>query len=168
MCHRKIEAINDSGRTYYLPTKILNIADEVHCDTHDPNSRGYGGSTFQFKLEDGTTDTVKGPWHCSATIEEIGLNLSELHKTRVLLLDPTNDDAVLYEEKEFVLGAFYRGDRIAQQLSDATNKSIYIKVESAGGSHSHTCNPGDNLHPLAERKNTTPVVSLKERSAEND
>lgn len=159
--------------TYYIPVDILNAADNVLVDTRDPHSAGFGGSTFDIKTCDGDIDVVKGPWHGSAKPEH---NVGELHFTQVILIanaehipydtwsevlpQYAKDSVewitrmrgdVLYYEKEPVLGTFYRGDRIAQQLADLRQEEIYVYVHTAGGSHARTCKPGDKLHPRATR-----------------
>lgn len=173
LIHRKFEA--DNGHTYLIPVNIVNAADEVHVNTHDPNSRGYGGSVFHFETTEGT-ETVKGPWHGSSPYRVC--NVTELHYTKVTLVARAeyvdyNDwvdhvrehggdkdcvvcrfrmiGEILYDEKEWVLGTFYRGDRIAQQLADLRKEPIFVNVESMGGGHSHEAKPGGELHPLAHR-----------------
>lgn len=160
--------------TYYLPvTEFVNAADNVLVDVRDPTSRGFGGSVFEIKTVD-SVDEVKGPWHGTCPFEVC--NVTELHLTKVIILanaehipyvdwpgivEKYGKDGVefslrmtgdvLYEEKEPVLGTFYRGDRIAQQLADLRQEVIYAHIETDGGSHGHECKPGDKLHPRAHR-----------------
>lgn len=165
-------------KIYYVPTETVNAADNVQVDTHNPDSRGYGGTTFEIKTTEGV-DHVKGPWHGTVPYEVC--DVTELHFTQVTLIanaksiswderakcdrDSTEfkflvSGDVLYDEKEKVLGTFYRGDRIAQQLADLRQEAIFVHVETNGGSHSHTCNPGDTLHPNARRTNRNPNYDL--------
>jgi hypothetical protein len=168
---RKIESL-DGTRTYYLPIEgvnaadhfryVVNCADGVHVTDPNPSGpfRGYGGSTLEFPLDDGTIDKVKGPWHTNseAFFKETGINISDLHLTQVTIgtesgkgfMEVGGD--VLYRENEPVLGPFMRGERIAQQLADVLDISVYCVRESAGGGSAGWHKPGQKLHPMAERQ----------------
>jgi hypothetical protein len=175
--HRRFET--DRG-TYYVPVDICNSADWLHVDTHDPRSDGYGGSTLNFKLLDGLIDPVKGPWHTNSTAfrHDTGIDIEDLHETRVVLYKTRQvtkttrrhermDDGRLvwgnwpteitekveppiYEEKDFVLSDFYRGERIAHAIAALREEPIYVESYSRGGSSEHTVFPGKTkMHPLA-------------------
>lgn len=171
-------------RTYYVPvTEFINAGDNILVDTHDPKSAGFGGSTFRITTTEGKDDFVKGPWHGQVPYEVC--NVTELHFTKVTIIAnarhipydewsnplfnyPVNSieyrfhirGEILYDEKEWVLGHFYRGDRIAQQLADLRKEALFVNVESDGGSHSHDCEPGRQLHPLAERTAKVRTLTL--------
>lgn len=85
---RKVE-IPEKNITYLIPTDVVNVADHIHVDMHDPGSVGYGGSTLDFRLEDGTVYKVKGPWHTSASGLKSHTNgqidLTYLHGTMVTI-----------------------------------------------------------------------------------
>jgi hypothetical protein len=146
--HRKIEG---KKGTWLVPVNIINPADWVHVDTHDPKSRGYGGGMLEFELEDGTTYAVKGPWHSSGVFDDTGVLIADLHLTRLTIRENDKDGKILYEEKEPVLGPFMRGERIGQQLANIMNKELYIIRESEGGGSMHTAYPGKMPHVMAIR-----------------
>src|ERR1041385_5099515 len=173
MIYRKFED-ERSGNTYYVPVDQVNANDDVLCDIHDPNSRGYGGSTFNLETTDETIDDVKGPWHTSVPYDVC--KATDLKFTKVTIIeDPKSipytewntieekygknsveyflrvTGTLLYRETEWVLGPFMRGARIAQQLADLRNKDIFFHQESQGGAYSTVAKPGGKLHPMAER-----------------
>lgn len=155
MKHRRI--VSKRGEIYYAPIDIVNPADELHVtdnSSHGSRMQGYGGNTLKFELDDGTVDEVKGPWHTNSIgfFENTGINVGELHLTKVTLWDD-GDGTPIYQEKEPVLGHYYRGERIAQQLATLRNKPIGFKSESSGGSTQKVCQPnGVYQHPLSMRE----------------
>lgn len=183
--YRPIEALN--GRTYYVRLDVLNMADYIYVDTKNPESDGFGGAYIPFMLEDGTMmEPVKGPWHtnCGALLKETGLDLRELHLTRITLWsvktethdrfqsyreDPETgklewgywmkdylvEDEVIYEELQPVLGIFMRGDRIAHQIADTLGKPIKLRSQSEGGSSIHIIQPHSEMHPMAREEYIT-------------
>lgn len=174
---RKIEI--NPNTTYLIPTDVLNVADHVHIDQHNPNSDGYGGRTLSFKLEDGTIYEAKGPWHTSCTGLKKHTNgeidLTYLHGTMVTIystkkatrthktyvnkeegwvdrdFEYDDKDEIIYQETTPVLGPFMRGENIAHALVEATGQPVYLEVESYGGASSHTVHPGDKKHVMAVR-----------------
>lgn len=166
--YRKV--VDDNGTVWLIPISgdiawgvkgFPNVADGIHTDyPDDKRSLGYGGSTVEFMLVDGTTYTAKGPWHSNSMglYERTGVNVSDLHLTQVTIsldageafMQPGND--VVYAESEPVLGPFMRGERIAQQLADVLDKPLYCVSKSTGGGSARWHKPGDVLHPMARRK----------------
>jgi hypothetical protein len=168
------------GHTYIIPTDVLNIADHVHVDTHDPKSDGYGGRTLEFELENGEIYMAKGPWHSSGSVLlDVGLDVRDLHMTMLTLWSTKKEevthkgyitdeetgkltwtdvtrtidvkDEIIYEEKLPVLGMFMRGERVAAAYAKATGKTIYYRSESYGGASQQLITPEHKLHPMAER-----------------
>lgn len=174
MKYRKFQRDNVSAHTYYVPVDYdtPNAADEVLIDTHEPNSRGFGGRTFTLETTEDTIDSVQGPWHGMCPYEVAPI--TELHRTKVTILrhatnipyseweDISEDDSlgirfrmrgeIVYDEQEWVLGHFSRGDRIAQQLSNLWQEELWLHVETDGGSHSYTVKPGAMMHPMSTRR----------------
>lgn len=144
------------GRTYYYPVDVPNPGDHVHVDTKDPESRGYGGRTLEFKLEDGEVRSVKGPWHggLQELYEQTGIRLADLHYTKVTVeaQGPNGSPEVVYKEDDFVLGQFMRGARIAYQLADALGRPVELHVNSAGGGMAGMIHPGERQHSMATRR----------------
>jgi len=147
--------------TWYIKIDDLNLADHIYVDTHDPKSQGFGGSTLKFELEDGNIDEVKGPWHSNskALLDRTRINIVDLHYTKVVLTKVRNEiyaqkyNGLIYEEKEFVLGPFYRGDRIAHEYADTTGETVYcITISNGGGSGKMISPNSEYRHPLSKRK----------------
>ena len=170
----------DQEQDYYVPVGLLNPADEVLCDTHNPNSNGFGGRVFQLETIDGEVHEVKGPWHTSAPYDAV--NITELHLTKVTIIahsrhiqykdwdkypDPATPEfqykvtgEVLYHEKEWVLGSYNRGDRIAYQLANLQNRELFLGVQSQGGGHSMVISPDDKPHYGVERQENKVETNL--------
>lgn len=77
---------------WLVPVDILNVADSLHVHRTDERStqrsmQGYGGSTLEFQLEDGSIYMAKGPWHSSARglLKDTGIDVTDLHATMVTL-----------------------------------------------------------------------------------
>lgn len=139
---------------------IVNPADKIHVDTHDPKSDGYGGSTMAFTLEDGSEYKVKGPWHGGSFSFDI-FRITDLHYTFVTIgteHPPGNEwfmsipeEYVIYQDPGWVLGPFMRGERLARQLADVLNQPLYLISESYGGASAHWVKPGQKMHVMAKR-----------------
>lgn len=135
-----------SGHTWYIPANQENVGDNVYVDTHNPKSDGFGGATLPFRLEDGTVDRVKGPWHSNseAFSYDTGINITKTHLTFVVISRKRDQDEhwntvmkdVLYIDKEPTLGDFDRWKEIAQRFKD--EPQLYYYSESRGGS---SCGP---------------------------
>ncbi len=145
----------DNGRTWYVGD-TEEAANHVYVDTHDPRSRGFGGSTLEFKLVDGTIDRVKGPWHSNADAlyEETGVDVRDKHFT-FIVISRTRDYIdgktimvdVIYQDDVPMLGNFYRGHYVAQALMKKlglTEVSLYS--QSQGGSSCGTERIGHDKH----------------------
>lgn len=183
MVYRKIETNN--GRTYLVPVNVPNAADYIHVDVHDPTSRGYGGRTLEFPLEDGTMYKTKGPWHTNseALLKETGIDIRELHGTKVTIWSVVDEVStfkeyvrqedgtlkwmdvtrprpvkgeVIYEEQDYCLGDFHRGERVAQAIADIRQETVKFKSESRGGAVEAWKTPND---PIEARK-AKPTVGL--------
>jgi hypothetical protein len=147
--------LEDGDTTYLIRTDSTNAADSVHTDIHSHTSRGYGGAEFRYRTVDGSLYTAKGPWLSSPArlynLTDGEFNASELHFTRVKLTD--DDDNVLYEENQDVLGPFWRGYRAAQQLAVIQDRRIHYHITSDGGGSVGVCRPDREAeHPLSRRK----------------
>ena len=163
MIHRRIISTRRNVE-YYVPVDHVNVGDHLHVTDPSPGlMKGYGGHPFKFDMNDGTNEVVIGPWHTNSLglLKDTDLQVGELHFTQVTLKENDHEGALIYDEKEMVLGSFHRGQRIAQQLADIRDKPIYVHVETNEGSHSHTAFPKghehynekyNGLHPIAQRK----------------
>ena len=73
--------IGKSGRVWLvgiandeLHAEILN---EIYVSTNEGDTEGYSGGTLKFQLENGSTTSLKGPWHSNPTAftEDTGIEL---------------------------------------------------------------------------------------------
>jgi hypothetical protein len=146
---RTYRKVQGNKYTWYIPL-VDNAAAGIHVDRHDPRSDGYGGSILEFKLEDGTVDKVKGPWHSNsdALYADTGVDLRGQYYTRVVLarnrvysgmgLRGTFID-VFYFEEEPVKGVFNRYIEIVQRFLDENPEwdgMVFYHADSEGGSSS--------------------------------
>jgi hypothetical protein len=136
-----------SGHTWYCPTNIPNKASQLHVDTHDPNSRGYGGSTLEFRLDDGTVAEVKGPWHSNSGyfLDDTGVDITATHLTRVICGGSFSEkwshteeglNDIFYNEVEPVLGTFHRYEAVCDALLRDRGgvKFAFIMISEGGSS----------------------------------
>lgn len=133
---------------------IENWADHVYWGTTDPTSKsqGFGGATITFDLRYGGQITLKGPWHSNAeSLREItGHDITDRHYTRGVIalvretgkrfMDYTYRDCYHLDE-QWVLGQYYRVNKIAEQLAEELQQTLFVYIESTGGSHAYTAEP---------------------------
>lgn len=132
----------DAQRTWYYPVDVDNPGDHIYVD--DGSHKGHGGSMVYLPLEDGTEEAVRGPWHSNsrALFELAGVDLREQHRTVVVI--GTGFDAqrqhvvgVLYcDPPQGQVGAFDRGNKLAQQYANERGEVVAYAVGSMGGSSS--------------------------------
>ena len=135
-----------SGNTWYLSLQD-NCADNVYVDQHNPKSDGFGGATLTFELEDGTIDSVKGPWHSNskAFSKDTGIDITNKHLTFVVISKERGQDEkyrtvmkdVLYEDEHPILGVYDRYKDIAKPFIEEAVKNetnLYYYSKGTGGS----------------------------------
>lgn len=122
-------------------------ADNIYV-SGGPGSKGFGGATLSFKLEDGTTLDLVGPWHCNAEdmFKDTGVDLRNKHSSMVIISKSMAYEDnymtrkvfkdVLYKEDEFTEGSFDRKEMRAkaQQLANELGHMVYYYKETGGGS----------------------------------
>jgi|SRR5581483_511885 len=144
--------IGKSGDIWLVPIGKF-AADNVHV-SGGPNSRGYAGATLKFKLEDGSTLELTGPWHCnaSALFADTGYDIRDKHSTKVVLALKAEHkpgkwlpelSEILHKDEEPQEGIFDRGTDMAKEYANRLNKPVYYHVETGGGSHSGWMDPGE-------------------------
>lgn len=141
--------VGKSGKRWLVPTNIPNPADHIIVEG-GPKSDGYGGATLTFKLDDGTTLDLTGPWHSNsnALLNDTGLDIRHKHRGTVgvalgLRRDPaghgtrnfypTYTDLVYLEED--TVGRF-AGDvlnKVGQEIANDLGETVYGFSQSTGG-----------------------------------
>lgn len=109
-----------------------------------PNSKGFGGSTLTFKLEDGSEMQLQGPWHSNAVdlLKETGIDLLDTfltfgaigHDVRHLEPSYVNKEIidVIYRDEVATLGTIDRITVLAQQIADERGHPVFYWKRSAG------------------------------------
>jgi len=151
----KYKKIEGKSNIWYVAIQP-NEGDNVYCGSRSgKHSDGFGGSTLDFELEDGTIDKVQGPWHSnsSALLDDTEYDVTHKHFTKgIIALDCVNvEDStdwmktkhfeVLHYDKEPIIGDFERIDIMAQYFANELKKSIYYAVITSGGGRSKWVNP---------------------------
>lgn len=138
------KVIGKSGKTWLYAVQD-NPADNIYC-SGGKHSQGMAGRTLEFKLEDGDTISIQGPWHTNAgaLLADTGIDLSEKHSTFVVVglereypehgLAPITIKDVQYIDSKWVIGEYERGQKIAQETANRLGKKVILFTRSKGGS----------------------------------
>jgi len=132
----------------YLYAIQPNPADNIYVSgSSDDISKGFGGRTLSFTLEDGTIEKLNAPWHTNSgdLFNHTGIDLRGKHLTFVVVSKErktiqtergytTKMVDVLYEDDTPIIGKFERGEIIAQKIADELQQAVYCYIESQGGS----------------------------------
>lgn len=108
---------------WFIPTNIVDMASRIFCEFRSgKNTGGFGGGSLTLQLEDGTTHkTANGAcWHSNpgSLLSNTGINLTEKCLTRCIIsLDKEGYimKDVVYEDENYTLGSYYRGDLLARE-----------------------------------------------------
>lgn len=151
--------VGKSGRAWFVPNDIPNVADQIHCtdsDDWDKAGRGFGGTalTLIVTKKDGKTIAgeplefvLKGGWHSNdnALKNDTGVDVSDKHLTYGAVgferLHWSSEHPeynmgiarVLYADEQPTIGTFNRIQNIAQRLANMLNQEVQYSVSSDGG-----------------------------------
>jgi len=116
-----------------------------------PNSEGFAGRTLSFKLEDGTTLDLQGPWHSNAEslFADTGYDCRDKYMTQGIIgLERESDyrkgdlyRGILHFDKEPVCGRYDRIEQLAQGFANKLGKPVFYSMKSAGGGTSSMKQP---------------------------
>lgn len=153
---RTYKKIKGSKGTWYVAAQE-NAGDNVYFAEANPDPKayfqGFGGATLTFRLEDGTEDQVKGPWHSNsgALFNDTGYDVRDKYFTRgiiaknreysVNMRDGDIYTDVLHYDEEPVLGEFDRIEKMAQNFANEHNCQVYYAMKSSGGGSSAVKQP---------------------------
>lgn len=142
--YRKL--MDRDGKVWLYPINSDTPAEQVHFhDPRDLRSDGYGGSTLNFALEDGSVYAAKGPWHSNAggMFAATGTDIRNTHRTygcvarrRIYKNHIQEFHSILHADTEAVIGSFDRLKLIAQEWADKLGHPVACYRESKGGSSS--------------------------------
>lgn len=133
----------DKSGNRWLVADTLNAAENVYVEDKNPKSQGFGGATLTFPLVDGTSISLKGPWHTTAgsLYENTGVDVRDKHYTFCLIAlkregYPTVYRDIVYIDKDPVLGDYHRKEveDLAQQYADELGQYVYFYKSTKGGS----------------------------------
>lgn len=141
--------IGKSGQHWFVATGNDRGGKCYVWDPRDRDSRGFAGRTLTFRLSDGTTMVVKGPWHSNsdALFADTGVDVRNEHVTwgciglnRVYRRNNAGDSIgyiteVVYFDPTPMVGPFNRVDDYAIYLQKTTRAHLYVFSMSVGGSH---------------------------------
>jgi len=106
--------------------------------------RGYGGSTLKFTLQDGTIESLTGPWHSNsdALFQDTGIDFRDKHATYIIISKKRIQNEkyqtvmvdVIHQDYSPVIGLFERGTLLAMEMAKTLNQMIFCYSESLGGS----------------------------------
>jgi hypothetical protein len=110
--------------------------DHIYISNSDRS--GFLGKTVDFKLVDGSIDSVVGPWHANSEtlLADTAVDLTKQHATFIVIsrnkVKNIMED-VLYSDKYFIESEFGRYKQLAKQWSEKINKETYFYQETSGG-----------------------------------
>jgi len=134
-----------------------NQADNIYVTSKSGPTKfgsfeGFGGATLLFELEDGTVDSVKGPWHSNsgALLADTGYDITKLTLTRGLVAKKKEFtenwkeeeySGILHYDEEPILGTYTRILDIAQDFANQLGQDIWYAMVSKGGGTSGCKHP---------------------------
>ena len=142
-----------SGRRWLVANQEA-AAENIYVEG-GPDSQGFAGASLTFKLTDGETLALKGPWHCNAQAlyEDTGIDVRNTHRTFVVISrDLIHEDGktimvdVLHQDEAPVLGSFHRGDVLARDIARKLGHSVVRFSQSSGGSCTGRVKPDDKFY----------------------
>jgi hypothetical protein len=140
--------IGNSGKVWMVAVQD-NPADNIYV-SGGKHSEGMAGRTLAFKLEDGTTEEIQGPWHANANalFKDTGVDVRDMCSTFGVIgfdrqygshgMHPVTIIDVQYKDEHWTLGSFDRIEKIAQGIANRKDRTVYYFVKSKGGS---SCGP---------------------------
>ncbi len=129
-----------SGRAWLVADQP-DAAANIYVSDPNPNSQGFGGAMLTFRLVDGSTAHMKGPWHTNseALLADTGIDVRDRHLTRVVVYEQRVPgqygcaEGILYMEDKPVMGTFDRHKEVAQTIADKEGKRVFCFMQSSGG-----------------------------------
>lgn len=142
--------VGKSGKRWIVADR-KNAGEYVYVEG-GPNSDGFGGRTIKFDLTDGTSVSLKGPWHSNpeALFADTGVDVRDQFYTYCVIAKdrayPNNRLVmvdVLYRDYDLVLGTFDRPDvdAMAKMFANELGHSVQVHKITHGGSSTAPVNP---------------------------
>ena len=147
---RKFTMIKGKSGKIWLIAVQENAADNIYVEG-GPDSKGFGGRSLVFELENGAEIELIGPWHSNSEslFNDTGLDIQDKHISFVVIakerdfgdgFTPTLKDIIYMDEKP-VIGYSDRGEELAGEYADKLGVTLYLYKETSGGSYLGTVEP---------------------------
>ena len=135
--------VGKSGTIWFVPDS--GNSDLIHCSNSDKN--GYGGSTIEFKMVDGSIEKIVGPWHSNpdGLFSDTGVDLrnnswtfgcvSCYRENKGYCVDGISGimTSIVYLDTEWTKGSFNRIEDLAKELAAKNHRDYYYYSASSGG-----------------------------------
>jgi len=141
---RKYHSKKDSKNRIWFWADQPNSADYIYVwDPKDTKSQGFGGAKITFTLTDNTEIETKGSWHSNsqALFDCCDIDLRNNCYTLVIIAlnrkYKDNKDFlvdILYEDKNWVLSDYHRGDSIAKKFANDLQIPVVCYNQGISGS----------------------------------
>lgn len=145
--YKKVQSLVGKS-VYYVPVGVPNPADNIQVDNKEFQTgpfQGYGGATLGFKLEDGTTDDVKGPWHTNswALFYNTGFDIRDKHHGMGVIAEYKSNygwadyvKGIILRDNKWIVGTFSRVEKLVAQVVLERKKKLWFISYTNGGSSS--------------------------------
>ena len=144
---KRVFRIVEGKDAIWLISTDENAGDFIYArKKDDAKSEGFGGSTLEFLLEDGSMIKLQGPWHSNSVslYHDTGIDLNDKHKTFGLVALNRKGNKykdILFIDSEPVIGIFDRIEQKAQEIANELNDTVLFYSKSQDGSHAGSMKP---------------------------
>lgn len=140
-----------SGKRWVVAAQS-NAADNIYVDG-GPGSKGMAGRTLTFRLENGETVDLQGPWKTGADglYKDTGFDARETYTSQGIIarhivhgVDLRRPDfyvGVLHHDEAARIGAFDRIEKMAQRFANEIGEPVHFAVVTHGGGHAGKTEP---------------------------
>lgn len=157
---RKYKMFTGKSGKQWLVAVQPNAADNIYVDG-GKGSQGMAGRTLTFILENGEKVDFIGPWKTGASelLKDTGQDYTQTYYTKgIVALSRENlpwpkgyiFSDILYMDENYVIGAFDRTAKIAQEFADKLGCKVYEASIGKGGGHSGWKDPKSKPEPKDE------------------
>ena len=127
--------IDRDGRIW-LVARQDNAGDNIYCEG---SGEGFGGRLITFKLANGGSIALKGPWHTNsqALYMATGVDVRDKHTSWGVIAASREGDTyrgVIHLDREWVVGHHDRIERLAKSLAVLQGCRMHYYKQTAGGS----------------------------------
>lgn len=170
-----------SGRRWLVASDVPNKAEYVYVEG-GPGSKGFGGRTLRFKIADGETIELTGPWHSNSRdlfadtgVDVRGMTLAfyvigiRRGKTKIKCdtawgpreFDRDTIEDVWYIDEAPMLETerVNHPKKMARELADKLGHSVMLLCSTMGGNSNGPVNPTDPATGKEGRYMAPPEVS---------